>query len=251
MVHRPLRTALAVSTLLAVACVGTLAVSPTDAEAAPAAQSFARSTLDGIRIDLHAAQLLMSHTSSDEVSVALTEIEVSDSCRIRVEPVGRTLVVEATLQGGHGRCEVDVRMAVPAGLPVSADVGAGDITVGDLATRLDLNLGAGNVSGSVKGSAVQVSSGAGNISLHGLSAAASASTGTGNVSLRFAHAPAGVIEVSSGVGNVEVHLPVDTAADTSATTGLGKVEQGLTHQPGAPTVVRASTGLGNVQVDDA
>ena len=210
-----------------------------------------RAALDGIQINLHAAELLMSHTSSDEVSVAMTEIEVSPSCEIRVETVGRTLVVEARREGSVGRCRVDVRMAIPAGLPVHADVGAGEVTLGELATRLDLSLGAGDVRGSVEGNEVHVSSGAGDIELYGLSAAVSASTGTGNVHLRFARAPAGTIEASSGVGDVEVHLPVDTAADTSASTGLGKVEQGLTHLPGAATVVRASTGLGNVQVDDA
>lgn len=221
------------------------------ATAEQASSAFERSSLDGIRLDLHAANLLMSHTSSDAVGVAITEIEVADSCRVRVEPEGRTLVVEARRTAGHGKCRVDVRMSVPAGLPIHADVGAGDVTLGELRTPLDLNLGAGTVEGKVEDNEIHVSNGAGDIDLHGLTAAVHASTGAGDVSLRFGRAPVGTIEASSGVGDVEVHLPTDTAADTSASTGLGTVEQELTHRPGAATVVRARTGLGNVQVDDA
>ncbi len=221
------------------------------AAAEPASSTFDRSTLDGIRLDLHAADLLISHTSSNQVGVALTEIEVSDSCHIRVEPEGRTLVIETKRVANHGKCRVDVRLAVPAGLPVHADVGAGDVTLGELRTPLDLNLGAGTVEGKVSDNVIHVSNGAGDIDLRGLTAAVHASTGAGDISLRFGRAPAGTIDASTGVGNVEVHLPANTAADTSATSGLGRVTQELAHEAGAATVIRARTGLGDVQVDDA
>lgn len=60
--------------------------------------------------------------------------------------------------------------------------------------------------------------------------------------------PRGTIEATTGVGDVAVQLPAGAVVDVSASTGLGSVHQGLTERDGAEKVVRASTGVGDVQL---
>ncbi len=211
--------------------------------------TFALQGLDHVRLDLHAADVVLSGSPSGAIEVSLRELHVSDRCRVRVEQEDRTLVIESKLQPSIGRCELEVEVALPPSLGVTADVGAGDVHLDDLGTDLALSTGAGDVHGSVHGHQVRISTGAGDVDLHGLRAAISASTGTGDLSLRFAYAPTGTIEASTGVGDVEVHLPPDAVVQAEASTGLGDVRQSLASRSGAPTVVRASSGLGDVTVD--
>ncbi len=212
--------------------------------------TFATTDLDNLRIDLNAGDLTIDGTDADEVQVVVRRTRVGERCRVDVGTEGRTLRIEAVLDRGPGdnRCEVDVDVLAPHSLTVDADVGAGDIRLQDAGSTLTLETGAGDVRGSAPSPQVRVETGAGDIQLDDLIAAISASTGAGSVSLSFDRAPAGTIDASTGVGDVRVTLPGSTPVHAHTSTGLGSVRQDLPQQDEAETVVRASTGLGDVSL---
>ena len=209
---------------------------------------FSLSDLAGLSIDLHAGDLEIRGTDTDRIEVDIRRQRVGDRCQVKVVEDGGTLRIEAVLRPGIGgnRCEVDVDVSAPAALPVEADVGAGDIRLRDAGSSLDLETGAGDIRGTASSPRLEVSTGVGDIDLRQLMAAIAASTGTGTVSLSFDVAPDGAVDASTGLGDVRIRLPEATPVDATTSTGLGSVRQELPQQDGASTVVRASTGLGDV-----
>ena len=210
--------------------------------------TFATNDLDDLQIDLHAGDLAIDGTDADEVRIVVRPTRAGEHCRIDVGTEGRTLKVEAVLDGGFGsgRCEVDVDVELPPSVTLDADVGAGDIRLDGAAGSMTLHTGAGDVRGSTSGPGLRVDTGVGDIQLDSLLHAVAASTGAGSINLSFDSAPAGRIRASTGVGDVRVTLPDATPVRADTSTGLGSIRQELPQQADAPTEVNASTGLGDV-----
>lgn len=209
---------------------------------------FAVESVDGVEIDMLAGDLTLRGGAGDQVSVRVLESHAAAGCEFQVRHEGRTVEIESKNKGLPGRCDFDLEIIVPGPLPVEIELGAGDMTLDGLTGVLDLATGAGDVTGNARGTLVEVSTGAGDIELSGLVSAIEAKTGAGGITLSFDAAPKGTIEASTGVGDVSVLLPGNAVVDASASTGLGSVRQTLTEQPGADTVVHASTGIGDVRL---
>ncbi len=211
-------------------------------------RSFPLDELDDVEIDLVAGDLTLRGGAASAVAVRVLDADLGPSCRFEVRRDGRTVEIESRHDGLPSRCTVDLEIIVPGALPVEIDLGAGNVVLDGLAGDLEIDVGAGDVRGAASGSDVAVATGAGDIELDRLVGAVEAKTGTGGVTLRFDATPRGAIEATTGVGDVAVQLPAGAVVDVSASTGLGSVHQGLTERDGAETVVRASTGVGDVQL---
>jgi hypothetical protein len=129
-------------------------------------------------------------------------------------------------------CQVSYTIAVPPGVAVEVDSGAGDVDARGLSTIAPLKLTSGD--GDVNAFGI----GAGNVTLQ---------SGNGDVTATLVQAPAR-LSASSGNGDVTLTVPNTTYA-VHATSGNGSVSDStLRTDPSSPRSIVASSGNGNVTV---
>jgi len=140
--------------------------------------------------------------------------------------------------GGHCNflmsieCSVTYAIAVPAGVGVRVNSGAGDVEASGLTATAPISL----------------DSGAGNVNARGISApSVHLDTGAGDITARLTTAPRD-LEASSGAGNVTLTVP-NVVYDLSASSGAGSVsDQGLRTDPRSPHRIKVSSGAGDVTI---
>lgn len=132
-------------------------------------------------------------------------------------------------------CGVSYTIAVPPGVAVTADSGAGDVDARGLSATAPLKLSSGN--GDVDAAGID----AANVTLE---------SGNGDVTATFDRAPERV-DASSGNGDVTLTVPNATYA-VHASSGNGTVsDDTLRIDPSAPRSITASSGNGDVTVQAA
>lgn len=127
-----------------------------------------------------------------------------------------------------GRCEADLEVSVPAGIPVRVVTNLGDIHVsstGVVDARADL----------------------GDVQVRGRPTSVTASSDLGDVTLDVAAAPDDVA-VTASLGDVRVVLPGGEGYAVDATTDLGDRSVQVPSDPAAPHTVTVRSSLGNVEV---
>jgi Putative adhesin len=129
-------------------------------------------------------------------------------------------------------CKVSYEIAVPAGIPVLASSGAGDVTASDLSTTASVSL----------------SSGAGLVSATRISAPdLSLASGAGEVSAQMTQPPTRLVS-RSGAGDISITVPNVTYA-VHASSGAGTVsDQTLRIDPASPRRIDATSGAGDVTI---
>jgi hypothetical protein len=163
-------------------------------------------------------------------------------------------------------CATDLDLVGP-GLPLTVDLGTGDVVVDGGWAPLDVKVGTGDVDVRIGGGALKLDTGTGALTgAHVVATTAdlrvgsggldlsfdaadevAADVGTGDVTLRFAEAPSDVA-VFAGTGDVVLSLPAGAYA-LDLTTGTGDVSvAGVTDDASAPVRVKVSVGTGDVTV---
>ncbi|WP_028931838.1 DUF4097 family beta strand repeat-containing protein [Pseudonocardia asaccharolytica] len=133
-------------------------------------------------------------------------------------------------QPRRDRCEVDFTVIAPAAVSVRTKLGAGGITVTDLAGDQELVTSAGAVRGTgLRGATVRAQSTA------------------GRVELAFAAAPQQV-DVKSTAGDVTVRVPTSEVYRVEARSTAGDVTVNVADEPGATHTIRVRTTAGDVTV---
>jgi putative adhesin len=149
-------------------------------------------------------------------------------------------------------CTVRYTVAVPAGIPVAANSGAGNVSAGALHTSgtVALSSGAGDVTATDVSSttSLELGAGAGDVSASRIGAPAlRVSSGAGDVTADVV-GPISSLVASSGAGDVTLSVPPATY-DVHATSGAGGVaDQALATNPTAARRITASSGAGEVTI---
>lgn len=212
-------------------------------------------------------------TSTDgKAYVSAEKVEFGSSCAITMNKEGGVLVVKVEKEGlfSTGTCKVNFAVKIPESLALDLRTGSGAIAVQGTKGDIDFRTGSGNTdlnittakligrsgSGSVKASGsigdADLKSGSGDIALSGLRGDAKVNTGSGDISLIYSTAPQkGQVELRSGSGNAVVSLPAKAKVLTQFRSGSGQLLNELGDTQGAPFVVSAKSGSGNLKIKTA
>jgi len=143
-----------------------------------------------------------------------------------------TLVIEdrhSKENEGNG-WSISLTVRVPEGFPISANSGAGNVTVRAARERVSANSGAGNVSVEMPESSlanVSANSGAGKVvvKLRSINGSLTANSGAGRVEAHVQQVhQAKRVTVSSGAGSALLVLPQDVAGEFKLESGVGSVK---------------------------
>lgn len=157
------------------------------------------------------------------------------------------LRIEARCPGAMVWCEVDLRLTVPADVPVQ--VRADSVSLADLSGPVTVDTQAGDVELIRLSGDVRVNLGAGEVDGRDLtSEEVRVGTGAGSLRLDFAEPPRDV-EARTGAGEAVVLLPRGPATyDVDANAGAGDTEVGVRTDPGSSRTVRVTAGAGSARV---
>ncbi len=204
---------------------------------------FAAADLDAVELQLDAADVRVR--AGDRVRVGVAAL---GDCEVEGARDGRTFRLELERPRGSDCDDVEVEVTLPASVAGRIRSGAGNVSLDEVAGSVTVRTGAGDVRGSAR-SEVDVRTGAGNVELRGLSRPVRVETGAGNLRLDFASVVRGTIRASTGVGNVRIQLASDAPVQAEVSTGMGHTRIGVPRAAGSPTVVKATSGIGNVTIE--
>lgn len=173
-----------------------------------------------------------------------------------------TLVLDANC---GWRCQVDYEVTLPAEVPVTGDLGSGDLRVSgmrsvqadvksgsveleDISGRVEVRASSGDIRlADVQGDVV-VRTGSGEISGSDLRGRQlTAESGSGDVELAVSEAES--VRVETGSGDIELTVPPGAYAVKSR-TGSGEEEIEVPVDPNARQELLLSTGSGSIRVDN-
>ena len=146
-------------------------------------------------------------------------------------------------------CDVDLTVAVPAGLAVTASADSGDITASDL-DALTLHADSGNLQVNGGSGLLHLSTDSGQITGVAMDASdVNASANSGSISLDFARAPADV-SIQDNSGDVTVTVPSGGPAyAVSAHSDSGSTSVEVPTDPTSTHDISISVHSGNAVVD--
>ncbi|MGW5530880.1 DUF4097 family beta strand repeat-containing protein [Streptomyces xanthochromogenes] len=165
-----------------------------------------------------------------------------DTLKVKTRCVG---FVDRYLQN----CQVDLALAVPAGVSLTVHGGSGEIKVHDLAGPVDLHGGSGGMKLYGLKGPVKATVGSGELqALQLTSPEASLEAGSGTVEADFATAPQHV-KARTGSGSVDITVPRDTRYRVTGHSGSGGrgIQDELVDGT-SDRVIDATTGSGSVNV---
>jgi hypothetical protein len=148
-----------------------------------------------------------------------------------------------------GECDVDLTVAVPAGIAVTASTDSGDITASDL-DDLTLHADSGDLQVNGGSGQLHLSTDSGQITGVGMDASdVNASADSGSISLDFARAPADV-SIQDDSGDVTVTVPSGGPAyAVSAHSDSGSTSVEVPTDPTSTHEISISVDSGNALVD--
>ncbi|MEE6263408.1 DUF4097 family beta strand repeat-containing protein [Plantactinospora sonchi] len=147
---------------------------------------------------------------------------------------GSTLFID--IECGRA-CSVSYDILAPAGVAVRGENGSGDVSLTDVAV-VDFTVGSGDVAVSGATGAVRAETGSGDITLARLPGAVAARATSGDIEGR--ELGAGKVQAETGSGNIT--LTLSTAASVEARASSGSVTLSV---PAGGYQVRTATGSGN------
>jgi hypothetical protein len=182
--------------------------------------------VDAVEVRLTAGRVEIGEYDRDDVRCDLTVRRRVGHARPRVTLAGTVLRIDG--RAGQAR----VRLRLPRGTRVRAEVRTGDITLWGSAGALVLVTETGTIAGRELTGAVTARSGAGDVNLHFTS-------------------PPRRVAASSDTGMVTVVLPAGRYAVETETGDPGAADVDVPHHPDAGAVVRARSRAGRVRVRPA
>jgi hypothetical protein len=185
----------------------------------------------------NASYVVRKRISASSESAARGEF---DQFKVHAGMMGDTAVVKGVCQRTHGKGRVALSFEVqaPRNLAlVTADTGAGPVTVNAIGGKAQIETGGGPITVDDIGGTVVANTGGGAIEVGTITGDAQLETGGGDVRVRKA---AGSVHAETGGGNFEIG---DVAGPVQLETGGGNIR--LSSAGGA---VSAETGGGNIQL---
>ena len=144
-------------------------------------------------------------------------------------------------------CDAGFAVTMPPRVILEVVTGSGHIAADGLRNGAKLRAGSGNVRLKQVAGKVYVLTGSGDVSATTPAKLLDIRTGSGNVSATWS-GKAGSVTIVTGSGNVSLTLDKSAVASFNLTTGSGKIANALPSRPGAPLLVKAATGSGNVTI---
>lgn len=227
--------------------------------------------LDGVKaLKVQAESGLIEVLAGKTLEVEVTGNAKPERCLLTLEVKGGALNLKAEsaqrwFVAGDG-CKAGFRVSAPAGLPLDAKngsgdirasgrmgavhlgAGSGDVTLDSVSGEAALAAGSGKISGTLSGR-LTAKCGSGGVSLAGLAAGADVKSGSGDVRLTWAAAPAGSVSVKSGSGGVRLSFPKGTRLSANQVSGSGTAVNKLGEDPTAALKVSVMTGSGDSTID--
>lgn len=239
------------ATVVAAACVALLAacgggLQPASGGPAPATPSTSTDTsgaqtetatqdhpgVDRVEISADAADVVLRQGPDGASRVERTLRWTGERPEVTETVVGSVLRITSRCpdgRAGRDHCSVRLVVTVPAAAAAGTDVGAGDVTVSDLAGAQDHRTSSGDVRAT------------------GLRAGQlGARTSAGDVDVAFATAPQQV-DVESSAGDVTVTVPAGRY-QVQASTSVGDVDVRVHDDPAATARIVARSSVGDVTV---
>lgn len=151
-----------------------------------------------------------------------------------------------------GNCGLDATVSVPVGTTAAISTDGGDATVAGTTGDVTLSSGGGDVTADHVSGNLTLNTDGGNINGTALTAARlEAGTGGGDIQIEFASVP-GNVHVTSDGGNITIIVPRGTTHyDVNASSAGGSVNDSLPINTSSPHTITATTGGGNVTLEEA
>lgn len=147
-------------------------------------------------------------------------------------------------------CSATIVAHVPAGTPVIARTGSGDLAVEGMRAGAEVRTGSGDLSLTGVTGPVAARAGSGDVKGAEIDAdTLSADTGSGDIALALGAAPREV-RARTGSGDLRLELP-DAGYRVEVHTGSGDEDVRVRQDPSASRVLRLDTGSGDVSVHPA
>lgn len=135
-----------------------------------------------------------------------------------------------TVTYGCKLCGGELTIEAPAEVALDLHLGAGDLTIDDMAGTVTADVNAGSAA----------------VHRHGASSV-DVSTNLGDAEFDFITPPPSLF-VTMGTGSLDIGLPTGSyALDLDAGAGTVKIE-GVSHDPESPSKITAAVGAGNIDV---
>jgi len=158
------------------------------------------------------------------------------------------LTLQSICPSGDTDCGYDYTLVVPVSMAVIASNMAGDVSARGLTSPAHLVALAGNVTLADLAGRIDVTATAGDVVATNLdSQVANVTAGAGDVTLRFA-VPPSQVSVHNGAGNVTAVLPSSASYHVIIVVGQGVTSNSLGDDPSSQRVISLATGTGNVTV---
>lgn len=208
--------------------------------------------LQVLRLKAASGKISIQSTKSGKASVNVTKVNFSDEkCKLVIETEKDTFSVIAERKSlfSVNECEVNLDIKIPKNMNLYLTVGAGSVTVTDIAGILDFKLGAGDLKADGTFSHLEGISGAGSIVIKGLTGGGNVMAGSGSISLSFAKTSlSGEIDLKSGSGDANLEFPKGAKIRTSFVAGAGEMINEIGDTADAPFMVKMKSGAGDLRI---
>ena len=170
--------------------------------------------------------------STDPEDVAPGALTYNFADHVKVYEEGDVLVIEDAHKNDNnenGQWQVSLTVRIPSNLGISANSGAGDVTVRTATAAVKVNSGAGDVRVAAPGHSpteIKANSGAGDVEIDVASVASklSANSGAGDVSAKLARGtPSDGVRLNSGAGSITFAPSPDIYGSFKLETGVGEI----------------------------
>lgn len=213
-------------------------------------KAFPAARVQRVNIDNGQGAVQVRATPNAQARVSVTNTDNNPYCSVSIELNNGVLDI-AVLKRGVMRqpCNMDMRVDVPARVPVDLRGRRGSQTVTGMQGALMCKLSDGNIAIHGAVSDLQVQLAHGQLTAEGLVGSGKIDVTKGSAALRYTSSPkAGRLVVQADQGDVSIGLP-DAAlftADARATGGV--VENEFLPRADAPFAIQVSAGKGNVSI---
>lgn len=216
-------------------------------------------------IQSNAGLILVVPSEGSDVQVSRRAEWTIKKPAMRVEMSGGSLVVAADCEWGTWFCDVEHRVAVPAGIRVRVLGGGSDVNVSGIGGEVDIQTGGGDVTVADLNAPVKIRTSGGDISVTNVSAdldlasesgdvtgdslgglVLRSATGSGDTSLTITGF-AERIGVGSSSGDITLVVP-EIGYQVDAQAASGEVTVDVTEVAGSAHTITAATGSGQISI---
>jgi DUF4097 and DUF4098 domain-containing protein YvlB len=209
------------------------------------------SNLSRMELSIQSSQVTIKGIESSIAKVTTTKHKFSDKCELKIEKVGRKLIVAVNKTGifALNDCKVDFLVEVPKAIDLELKVGSGQVKIEGIDGELDYLLGSGDLIAEGKFSEIEGKSGSGSVTVKGLTGGGDIKIGSGRLNLTFATTLLkGELDVKTGSGDAELVFPKGSKVRTSFRAGRGELLNELGDVADAPFRVSMKSGSGDLNI---